>query len=81
MGMTESGMVRGQTLGSILLRYRGYVYGASIFVGVYFVYLLFTPLDIDAKHVAPDDSADGGGDPGGEKSVDDFVKEFNKLNK
>ena len=24
---------------------------------------------------------DGGGDPGGEKSVDDFVKEFNKLNK
>jgi len=23
----------------------------------------------------------GGGDPGGEKSVDDFVKEFNKLNK
>jgi hypothetical protein len=50
MGMTESEMVRGETLGSILLRYRGYVYGASIFVGVYFVYLLFTPLNIDAKH-------------------------------
>jgi hypothetical protein len=43
-------MVRGETLGSILLRYRGYVYGASIFIGVYFVYLLFTPLNIESKH-------------------------------
>jgi hypothetical protein len=50
MGMTESEMVRGETLGSILLRYRGYVYGASIFIGVYFVYLLFTPPNIDLKH-------------------------------
>lgn len=50
MGTTESEMVRGETLGSILLRYRGYAYGASIFLGVYFVYLLFTPLNIDAKH-------------------------------
>jgi hypothetical protein len=50
MGMTESEMVRGETLGSILLRYRGYVYGAAIFMGVYLVYLLFTPADIDFKH-------------------------------
>jgi hypothetical protein len=52
MGMTESELVQRETWGSLLTRYRGYIYGASIFFGVYFVYLLFTPVDIiNKEHV------------------------------
>jgi hypothetical protein len=50
MGLTESELVQRESWGNVLLRYRGYVYGASIFLGVYLVYLVFTPVDIGEKH-------------------------------
>ncbi len=50
MGTTESGLVQRETLSSIWLRYRGYAYGASIFLGVYLIYLVFTPVNIGEKH-------------------------------